>query len=74
MLGELSNGKYWVYRWEDGGIGIVKADSPAEAEQKVRDAYAKHGCGETSEKIHVYANTMSYFQDAPDVLEIIAEV
>ena len=70
MLKELANGNYFCYAIEDGGLGIVKANSPEEAEQKVRDGYNKHGYLSDSTQIKIYDIYQEPFDDAPDVIEI----
>lgn len=70
MLNTLANGTYWYYRLEEGGSGIVKADNPVEAENKVRDAYKKHSVADFSERIDIYDIYQKPFEDAHDVIEI----
>lgn len=73
---ELLNGDYWLYYLEDGGVGIVKADSSDEAERKVREAYAKHSGnnGEFTEQIGIYEfDGSNWFEDSPDVFEVVSE-
>ena len=69
----LQKGNIWVYRLEDGGHGLVEAESPEEAEDKVRQAYCKHGSISESTPIEIY-DTFSggscWFGDCPDVLEL----
>lgn len=68
-LKELTNGDYWYYVIEDGGRGIVKADSPEDAEIKVRNAYKKHGGLSEYTTVEIYGD-ICYFDDSPDVIEI----
>ena len=70
MFNILSNGDYWYYEWEDGGKGIVKANSSEEAEHKVRESYKKHGYENTSEEVYIYEIWQKPFEDSPDVIEI----
>lgn len=70
----IENGELFCYTLSDGGIGIVIADSPEEAEKKVHAAYSKHGGYENgymaSDIINVFELEQKPFEDAPDVLEI----
>lgn len=70
----IQDGTLWYYTLEDGGTGIVIADSPEEAEEKVRAAYSKHGGYEDgnldSVKINIWEIYQKHFDDAPNVLEI----
>ena len=68
-LSELCNGNYFYYEIEYGGKGIVAADSPEEAELKVRSAYKKHGELSDLTEIRIY-DSFSWFKDATDVIEI----
>ena len=70
MLKELANGNYFCYVIEDGGLGIVKADNPEEAEQKVREGYKKHGSLSDNTKVEIYDIYQEPFDDVPDVIEI----
>ena len=71
MLNKLVNGNYWCYILEEGGAGIVKAESSEEAERKVREAYTKHGYyNPFTEEIRIYEIYQKPYDDAPDVLEI----
>lgn len=70
MFNTLTNGNYWYYEWEDGGKGIVKADSSEEAERKVRESYKKHGYENTSEEVYIYEIWQKPFEDSLDVIEI----
>lgn len=70
MFNELVNGNYWCYILEEGGIGIVKAESSKEAEHKVREAYTKHTTNPFTEEIKIYEIYQKPYDDAPDVLEI----
>ena len=70
MFNTLVNGDYWYYLLEEGGAGIVKADSSEEAEQKVRDAYTKHSDDPFTEEIKIYEIYQKPYDDAPDVMEI----
>ena len=70
MLKELANGNYFCYVIEDGGMGIVKADNPEDAERKVRDGYTKHSSLSKSTEISIYDIYQTPFDDAPDVIEI----
>lgn len=70
----IENGELFCYTLSDGGIGIVIADNPEEAEEKVRAAYSKHGGYENGNMdcitINVFELYDKPFEDAPDVLEI----
>lgn len=70
----IENGELFCYTLSDGGIGIVIADSPEEAEKKVHAAYSKHGGYENGNMdgitINVFELDQKPFEDAPDVLEI----
>lgn len=70
----IENGELFCYTLSDGGTGIVIADNPEEAEEKVRAAYSKHGGYENgyiaSDIINVFELEQKPFEDAPDVLEI----
>ena len=70
MFNELVNGDYWCYVLEEGGTGIVRAESSEEAERKVREAYTKHGSDPFTEEITIYEIYQKPYDDAPDVLEI----
>lgn len=70
MFNELVNGNYWCYILEEGGIGIVRAESSEEAERKVREAYTKHTTSPFTEEIKIYEIYQKPYDDAPDVLEI----
>ncbi len=69
-LKELANGNYHCYAIEDGGLGIVKAESPEEAERKVRDGYKEHGSLSDDTEVEIYDILQAPFEDAPDVIEI----
>ncbi len=70
MLNELTNGKYFFYRLEEGGSGIVKADNIEQAESEVRDAYIKHSVPKLSEGIEIHPIVQKPFGDSPDVMEL----
>lgn len=70
MFDELVNGDYWYYVLEEGGAGIVRAESSEEAERKVREAYTKHSDNPFTEEIKIYEIYQKPYDDAPDVLEI----
>ena len=70
MLKTLTNGDYFLYKLEQGGGGIVRADSPTDAVRKVREAYRKHSSADFTEGISVYDIYQVPFDDCPDVLEI----
>lgn len=71
MLNKLTNGNYWYYVLEEGGAGIVRANSSEEAERKVREAYTKHsGNDPFTENIGIYEIYQKPYDNAPDVLEI----
>lgn len=57
------------YALEQGGVGIVKADSLSEAKQKVVDAYSRHSGDEFTEEVTVF-ELAEPFNDAPDVIEV----
>ena len=77
-LKELLGDTFFTYCLEFGGMGIVKADSPEDAERKVREAYIKHN-GKAyepfTETINIYEldNGDNWFADSPDVLELLHE-
>ena len=63
----------YIYTLEQGGVGIVMADSKEEAKEKVREAYEKHCDPEFCENIKVYGLSElknRWFIDTPDVIEI----
>ena len=61
----------WRYSLEQGGLGIVFAESESEASKKVRDAYSAHSGGdEFTEEITVSKIENGWFNDNPDVIEI----
>lgn len=66
--------RLWSYTLEDGGTGLVIADTVEEAEEKVRAAYSKHGGyenGKCDVKIYIWDMFKdSFFPDFPDVLEV----
>ena len=72
----IENGTLFSYSLSDGGTGIVIADSPEEAEQKVRAAYEKHGGYENGNMDGINVNIWELYQkpfdDAQDVLEIFS--
>ena len=68
-LSELCNGNYFYYEIDDGGKGIVAADSAEEAELKVRSAYKKHGGLDDLTPVRIY-DSFSWFKDEVDVIEI----
>ena len=70
MFNELTNGNYWCYVLEQGGVGIVRANNSDEAKQKVKDAYTKHSDDPFTEEISIYEIYQKPFDDAPDVIEI----
>lgn len=70
MLKQLANGNYWFYKLEDGGAGIVKAETEEVAKEKIKDAYEKHSYSDFSEEIEVFSIDQVPFDDAPDVIEI----
>lgn len=70
MFNELVNGDYWCYVLEEGGAGIVRAESSEKAKQKVREAYTKHSCDPFTEKIEIYKIYQKPYDDVPDVLEL----
>lgn len=70
MLSELTNGKYFFYRLEEGGSGIVKADNTEQAESKVRDAYIKHSDPTLSERIEIHPIVQKPFGDSPDIMKL----
>ena len=75
MLEELLNGKYFIYQISDGGCGIVKANTEAQAVVAVMDAYRSH-CGSdfdysaTDIKCYKITNDSRYFKGTPNVLEL----
>lgn len=70
-LSFLAQGGYYHYILEEGGCGIVAAESSEEAERKVREAYEKHsGDDGFSEAISIYEISQVPFPDATDVIEI----
>lgn len=61
----------WIYQLEQGGFGIVYAESAMEAINKVSAAYSDHyGSGEFTESIKVEKLEGGYFSDHPDVIEV----
>lgn len=72
----IENGTLFSYSLSDGGTGIVIADSPEEAEQKVRAAYEKHGGYENGNMDGINVSILELYQkpfdDASDVLEIFS--
>lgn len=61
----------WTYQLEQGGFGIVFAESAMEAINKVSAAYNDHyGGGEFTESIKVEKLEGGYFSDHPDVIEV----
>ena len=70
MLSKLAKGDHWFYKLENGGAGIVKAESASAAEEKVKEAYKKHGLNDFSENIEIYEIYQEPFKDEPDVIEI----
>lgn len=75
MLKELLNGKYFIYQILDGGCGIVKANSEAQAKAMVIDTYRTH-CGSDYDynmaDVECYPITSDnrYFKGTPNVLEL----
>lgn len=69
MFQELCSGNYFYYKLEGGGAGIVYAESPEKAEQKVKNAYRKHSSGEY-DHVDIYDIYQKPFDDTPDVIEI----
>ena len=76
LIQHLENGTLFSYSLSDGGTGIVIADSPEEAEQKVGAAYEKHGGYENGNMdgvdINIWELYQKPFDDVPDVLEIFS--
>ena len=74
MLKDLyESGKLYGYiaDYYSGGKGIVIADNEAEAKQKVKVSYLKHGYSESElEELQVWKVSDGFFNDSPDVLEI----
>lgn len=75
LLKRFKNGEAFVYTLEDGGTGIVVADTVEEAEQKVRAAYSEHGGYENGNLDSIRIDIWEmygdrYFPDHPDILEI----
>lgn len=74
LVKHLTDGTLWCYTFEDGTTGLVVADTAEVAEEKVRDAYSKHGGyddGKCNETINIWEmDTCNHFLDAPDVLEV----
>lgn len=65
----------WRYSLEQGGLGIVFAESESEASKKVRDAYSAHSGGDKfTEEIAIKKIENGWFDDNPDVFEIDDEV
>lgn len=60
---------YYRYEIEQGGIGVVKANSKVEAKQKVIDAYTKHSTDGFTEEVYIH-DIEQPFEDAPDVIEV----
>lgn len=76
LIQHLENGTLFSYSLSDGGAGIVVANSPEEAEQKVRAAYEKHGGYENGNMDGINVSILELYQkpfdDASDVLEIFS--
>ena len=61
----------WKYSIEQGGLGIVFAESKADAQEKVRAAYNAHSGGDKfTEEITISEIENGWFYDHPDVFEI----
>lgn len=64
----------YAYRIEELAVGIVNADSEADAREKVKAAYLKHNNCYNPERdvieIKEIAEDDSWFSDHPDVIEI----
>lgn len=75
LIEAIHNGKLFQYKLDDGGSGIVIAETMEDAEKKVIEAYKKHG-GEDDYTPTVYLWEFMdghYFEDCPDVLELPEE-
>lgn len=75
LLKRIMEGEAFLYELEDGGAGLVLADTIDEAEQKVRESYAKHGgyeSGSVPGHVRLWAidTCQRHFPDCPDVLEL----
>lgn len=74
LLKHIEEGTLFTYTLSDGGTGIVIADNSKQAEEKVREAYEKHGGYEENNlngvEINIFELYQKPFDDAPDVLEI----
>ena len=60
---------YWRYDIEQGGYGVVIADSIGEATTKVTKAYQNHSGDEFTETVTI-TQLCQPFDDAPDVIEV----
>lgn len=64
----------YAYRIEELAVGIVNADSEADAREKVKAAYLKHNDCFDSERDFIelkeIAEDDSWFSDHPDVVEV----
>lgn len=73
-MNELMNGNFWIYQLFDGGFGIVKANTEAEAFANVMYAYKEHG-GEEYDATEIEIKNICdignvFFTDKPNVIEI----
>lgn len=62
---------YYRYEIEQGGLGVVWAQSKEDARQQVIEAYRKHS-GEDgfTEEVKIFEIDQP-FDDAPDVIELL---
>lgn len=70
VLKWLASGNYWLYELDDGGKGIVKAETNEEALKKLKDAYKKHYSEDTMPDFRISPIEGGYFEDTPDVIEL----
>jgi len=72
MLGELTNGNYFIYQFNDGGCGIVKAVNAAHAAVVVANAYHDNNSGNYDPSdIEIYPiDDGGYKANTPNVIEL----
>ena len=75
-LSDLTNGNFYLYQVDDGGAGIVEADTEEAAKIKVAFSYHKHGQPDVhSQDVEVFKiDSESYFEDCPSVIELAWEI
>ena len=69
---ELTNGNYYIYQISDGGCGIVKAETEAEAKLRAAFSYHKHGQPDVhSWDVEVFEiDKDGYQEDCPYLIEL----